>query len=74
MYACRCSERKRPIKERNWMVVEYQCHYSAFCGYRETYSDYSLLECQTCHAMWRTKANYVATVRIAGMIRKERGA
>jgi len=36
-----------------------QCHYSAFAGYRKTWSDYSLVQCRTCGETWRTKAKYV---------------
>lgn len=59
---CHCPESKKPVKERKWYVRRYQCHHSAFNGWRETYSDYSLIECTACKALWRTKANYVEEI------------
>ena len=49
---CKC----RP---RNIEVLARKCNYSAFNGYRHTYSDYSLVRCLTCGHTWRTKASYV---------------
>lgn len=56
---CRCSESKKPIKERNWKIMAFRCNHSAFNGWRETASDYSEIQCNTCNYRWRTKANYV---------------
>lgn len=50
-----------------WKVIDRNCNYSAFNGYRRTPSDYSSVIClafswpQIC-AVWRTKANYVDTL------------
>ncbi|MBM3299830.1 MAG: hypothetical protein FJY85_07735 [Deltaproteobacteria bacterium] len=58
-FGCHCEERRKPVGERKWEVLarHYQC--SAFYGYREMYSDYSLVRCKTCGAIGRTKAAYV---------------
>ena len=50
--SCRC----RP---RNIWIINYLCHYSAFNGYKKTWSDYSLVQCRECGDTWRTKAGYV---------------
>lgn len=57
--ACECPERKKPTKERNWVVDVRNANYSAFKGYRRTFSDYSQVRCKSCGKIWRTKANYV---------------
>ena len=57
-----CQERRKPIEERNWVVVDRNCNYSAFSGYQQTYSAYSALKCNACGARWRTKAEYVNTL------------
>ena len=57
--ACKCSERKKPARERAWKVVQYMSNRSAFNGYRETQSLYSEIVCTACGARWRTKADYV---------------
>jgi hypothetical protein len=59
MRACCCEERKKPIEERSWGILERNEARSAFNGYRSVYSDYSLVHCRKCQAVWRTKANYV---------------
>ena len=61
-FSCKCEERKKPIKERNWEIVQYKCNYSAFNGYHYTPSNYSHIRCNTCQACGRTKANYVTTL------------
>lgn len=58
-FRCKCPERKKPVAERNWVVIERNCHYSAFAGYRYTYSEYSFVFCKSCRALGRTKAEYV---------------
>ncbi len=50
--ACRCEPRRLVVVQRN-------CNYSAFSGYRRTYSAYSLVRCTTCSTTWRTAAKYV---------------
>lgn len=58
-FGCHCEERKKPPKERNWVVVQRRGNCSAFNGYHWTPSDYSCLFCKTCGALGRTKASYV---------------
>jgi hypothetical protein len=53
--ACRC----RP---RRVFVLQRYCNHSAFNGYRRTPSDYSTVVCVNCGQIWRTKANYVASM------------
>lgn len=62
-YACACDERKKPVEQRNWVVVQWRCNYSAFSGYHWTASDYSAVQCHTCRAVWRTKAHYVKELK-----------
>ncbi len=54
---CRCGNRDA------WRVWTLLANYSAFNGYRRTYSDYSEVSCEReeggCGAIWRTKARYV---------------
>jgi hypothetical protein len=57
--ACKCGSRGA------WRIVHYRCNYSAFNGYRCTASDYSLITCEDCGAMWRTKAAYVNELQYA---------
>lgn len=58
-FNCNCEERKKPVAERNWSVLDYKCNHSAFNGYHRTASNYSCLTCNNCNAIWRTKASYV---------------
>lgn len=58
-FNCHCPERKKPVKERAWVVVDRMCNHSAFNGYQYTASDWSLIWCKGCHALGRTKAGYV---------------
>ena len=48
-----------------WVVVTRNGNHSAFNGGRFTPSDYSLVRCLECGAMWRTKAAFVRTLRNA---------
>ena len=60
-FNCHCPERKKPIGERNWVVVHRYCNYSFFQrpkGEKHD-SDYSLVYCKSCTALGRTKAAYV---------------
>lgn len=59
-FSCKCSERKLPIENRAWFVLVRNCNFSAFNGYRRTYSDYSTVRCEACQTVGRTKAGYVA--------------
>jgi len=58
-FGCHCPERKKPVKERNWVVLVRKANYSAFNGYKYTPSDYSEVYCRSCGAIGRTKAKYV---------------
>lgn len=62
--ACDCPERKKPIKERAWLVRQFMCNHSAFNGYHYTRSDYSAVNCTECGAVWRTKADYVYDLEV----------
>lgn len=65
-FSCKCEERsKKLVQQRNWVVIEYRCNYSAFNGYHYTSSDYSLVMCLTCGAIGRTKAKYVEDLKIS---------
>lgn len=67
---CRCGHR------RAWRVWTRNGSYSAFNGYRFVSSDYSTVACEReeggCDAVWRTKANYVATLRDSDNVGVER--
>ena len=58
-FGCHCEERKKPLNERDWTILQYKHHHSAFNGYRRTPSDYSSVTCNRCHAWGRTKAAWV---------------
>jgi hypothetical protein len=47
-----------------WVVLQRECNYSAFNGYRYTPSDYSTVACHApgCGRAWRTKAAYVGAL------------
>lgn len=62
-FGCKCPERAKPMAERAWFVIQRNCHFSAFSGYHQTFSDYSTVVCQSCLAMGRTKAAYVSVLR-----------
>jgi len=56
--SCKCGEHKKPTAQRRWVVIQRNCNFSAFNGYRCASSDYSCLQCHVCGAIWRTKADY----------------
>ena len=62
-FSCHCEERKKPIQERNWVVINRMCNYSAFNGYHFTLSDYSAVYCKSCRVFGRTKAQYVSDLK-----------
>ncbi|HHC6496756.1 TPA: hypothetical protein ACN36B_004376 [Vibrio parahaemolyticus] len=70
-FNCNCGERKKPLKDRRWRVLQYKCHHSAFSGYHRTPSDYSTVVCDApgCHGCGRTKANYVDELVALGKTR-----
>jgi hypothetical protein len=63
-YICNCVEKKKPIAERAWLILDYKCNHSAFNGYHYTSSDYSAIQCQRCMSIWRTKAAYVDKLKM----------
>lgn len=58
-FNCKCEERRKPVAERNWFVIQHRCNHSAFNGYRWTPSEHSTVQCRSCSAVGRTKAAYV---------------
>lgn len=62
-----CSCDKKPLWDLHWAVINRNCNYSAFNGYRYTTSDYSCVVCTACGAVWRTKAAYVERLPDARM-------
>lgn len=58
-FGCKCGERKKPLSDRNWRVLQYRCNHSAFNGYHQTPSEYSTVCCDACGASGRTNAKYV---------------
>ena len=69
-FNCHCEERKKPVAERNWEVMQYRCNHSAFNGYHYTPSEYSTVVCRNpgCHGIGRTKAAYVDELYALGKI------
>lgn len=67
-FNCKCGERKKPIAERRWRIIQYMCNHSAFNGYHRTPSDYSTVVCDApgCTGCGRTKANYVFELMALG--------
>lgn len=55
---CRCNA-PREERKKNWVVTARNKNYSAFNGYKATFSNYSEIRCTCCGAIWRTKADYV---------------
>jgi hypothetical protein len=64
--ACTCPAPSRGQKHafvrQAWRVLNRNCNFSAFNGYRETPSAYSSIRCLECGAVWRSKADYVMTL------------
>ena len=58
-FSCKCTERQKPVKQRNWRVLARRQNKSAFNGYKATPSAYSHIVCLTCGCQGRTKADYV---------------
>lgn len=61
-FGCKCEERAKPPAQRQWVVINRNCNYSAFNGYHRTYSQYSLVMCKRCGCLGRTNANFVASL------------
>jgi hypothetical protein len=67
-FSCHCPERKKPTKERAWVVVTRNRHFSTFSTLRNcggTYTPYSFVKCLACGAVGRTKAAYVLELKDA---------
>lgn len=64
-FACKCDERKKPAKDRNWTIWQYRCNHSAFNGYHWTPSEYSTVGCNSCGRVGRTKGKFVAELAAA---------
>ena len=62
-FSCHCEERKKPVLDRDWVVIHRHCNYSAFNGYHQQYSKYSEVYCRKCHRIGRTKAKYVSLLK-----------
>lgn len=56
--ACACPEKKKPMDQRVWHVLQWRSNHSAFNGYHHTPSNYSSVQCAACGAVWRTNAPY----------------
>lgn len=50
-------------KMKYWKIHTYKGNNSAFNGYKFTPSDYSSISCERCKMYWRTKADYVISLR-----------
>lgn len=69
MYACKCTERRRPLsadlprgsneRPRQWFVLRRNESRSAFNGYRAEWSKKSLVSCRVCGAQWATASKVV---------------
>lgn len=61
-HACTCSDilgSYSHAQRRAWVVTMRKHNRSRFNGGRRTPSAYSEVRCNTCRAVWRTKAKYV---------------
>lgn len=64
-FSCKCGERRKPVTERNWVVVRRRRKNFTFGATPFGGSDYSTVYCLSCRAMGRTKARYVDELRDA---------
>lgn len=64
-FSCHCDERKKPVEERDWIVLTRKGNYSYFEYPKGQFhrSDYSTVYCRTCRVMGRTKAKYVSELK-----------
>ena len=65
-FSCKCGERKKPVIQRAWEIIDYKCNYTSFNGGHYTPSAYSCVHCLECRACGRTKAAYVDELADAG--------
>lgn len=61
--SCKCPESKKPMRERRWFVLQRNSRCSAFDGYQHRFSDYSAVQCYGCGTVWRTKADFVLSLK-----------
>jgi hypothetical protein len=60
--ACTC-EGTKDDRMNFWRIIQFKCNHSAFNGNKETASDYSSFRCIRCGHVWRSKSDYVYTVK-----------
>ena len=63
-FSCKCPERKKPVKQRNWVVTQYKWNSGDFVVDGGEYSDYSEVRCLSCCSRGRTKAQYVESLKL----------
>ena len=63
-FNCKCSERKKPIDQRQWVITEYKHNSSAFVKKGGEYSDWSQILCLQCGCTGRSKSNYVDSLEL----------
>ena len=64
-FSCHCKERKKPVTDRNWIVIVRNGNYSHFESPKGCFhpGNYSTVYCKNCHSMGSTKAKYVDFLR-----------
>lgn len=65
-FSCNCPERRVPLAERKWFVVQrkYRLNVTRYSRFPVT-SKCSLIECAVCDARWYTAAKYAERLRDA---------
>ena len=58
-FGCVCPERKKPIKEREWVVSQRNWNSGSFVKEGGEWSRYSDVRCLQCGAIGRSKSKYV---------------
>ena len=67
-FSCKCPQKNdEDFRLKNWKILQYKQHRSAFAGYKKTESVYSTVKCEDCGAVGRTKANYVDEIYYKGL-------
>ena len=64
-FGCKCPERKKPVEQRRWAVVQRNCNHSAFNGYQKAWSEYSSVICLECGNLGRTRSEFVRHLKDA---------
>lgn len=62
-FNCKCSERKKPAENRDWVITEYMWNSGAFTSGAGEPSDWSTVWCLSCGAVGRTKSKYVYSLK-----------